>query len=231
MITLFHGDNIQASRNALTQLKEHAKTKEKEIRIVLGRNIDELVLTQALQSHSLFGNALFVVIENLFSKISKKSKSANEFIKILSNADTDTQVVCWEDKELTKSQLSGFPPKTAIQLFKLPVLIFSFLDGIYPSNRDTSLHIFNELIQKEAPELVFSMITKRMRQLIFILNGTYSPEISDWQKGRLTTQAKHFTMEKLQAMYTKLPDIEYLIKSGTSPVNLKTHINLWLADL
>lgn len=231
MITLFHGDNIQASRNALTQLKEHAKTKEKEIRIVLGRNIDELVLTQALQSHSLFGNALFVVIENLFSKISKKSKSANEFIKILSNADTDTQVVCWEDKELTKSQLSGFPPKTAIQLFKLPVLIFSFLDGIYPSNRDTSLHIFNELIQKEAPELVFSMITKRMRQLILILNGTYSPEISDWQKGRLTTQAKHFTMEKLQAMYTKLPDIEYLIKSGTSPVNLKTHINLWLADL
>ena len=72
MITLLHGDNIEASRLELTSII--TKGKDKEIRTLDGKHLDENALIQAMESNSLFGINILVVIENLFTPLGRKIK-------------------------------------------------------------------------------------------------------------------------------------------------------------
>jgi len=81
MITLLHGENIMASRNALTSLK--SQSADREIRQLDGNGLDVTMLTQALESAGLFGTEVLIVIENLLSKSEKKGKTYDELIEVL----------------------------------------------------------------------------------------------------------------------------------------------------
>ncbi len=229
MITLLHGDNIESSRNELNTLKGNAKGKE--IRQIDGRTIDETSLTQALESRSLFGGDTLVIIENLFNKLGRQQKRITQLASILVQSALTTDIIVWESKEVGATVLKSFDSKANIQLFKIPVVIFQFLDAIRPQNSASLLTYFAQASNRDAPELVFSMIVRRMRQLIMLKDNVTPEGLAGWQASRLTSQTKSFTMEKLHAMYNKLLTIEYSIKSGSSPFTLSQHIELWLTDL
>src|SRR3989338_7216865 len=127
MITLLHGDNIQASRNALIELKE--KYKGKEIRQLNGRDVDETKLIQALQSSSLFGGDTLVIIENLFTALGgRKSKRLDGVLVMLKESSQTIDVIVWEGKEVGKTVITGLGPTVKPQLFAIPTIIFKFLD-------------------------------------------------------------------------------------------------------
>lgn len=229
MITLLHGDNIESSRKELARFKEEAKGKE--IRQLDGRSIDEAGLTQALESQSLFGGDTLVIIENLFSKLGKQQKRITQLATILIQAASMTDIILWEGKEVGATVIKSLGTKAKIQLFKIPVVIFQFLDALRPQNVKTLLSLFTQASSRDAPELVFAMIVRRMRQLIMLKDSVTPEGLQGWQAARLTTQTKSFTMEKLFDMYNKLLTIEYSIKSGSSPFTLTQHIELWLTDV
>ena len=116
MITVLHGDHVDASRTALVKLREsHAN---KEIRTIDGSKVDEGMLRQALESQSLFGGDTCVVIERLFAANASKRKILKAYSEVLSSA-ADIDIILWEGKELTTAQqkmLSG----ADIQLFRTP---------------------------------------------------------------------------------------------------------------
>jgi len=210
MITLLHGDNTEASRVELNRLRDLAK--DIEIRGIDGRNIDSALLTQSLESKSLFGGDMLVVIERLFGKLGRQIKRMSEYCAIVTSSDGD--IVMWEDKELSASVIKQLGTGVNVRLFKLPVLIFQFLDSL-------QLDTFAKLMETEAPELVFSMLIKRVRQLIAIADGGEPAGLQGWQVRRLTTQAKSFTMNQLISLYEKLGRAEYELKSGASPFTFR----------
>lgn len=217
MITLLHGNNIVASRAKLTQCIDKAKELGKEIRQLDGKTLDALVLTQAVESSSLFGGDVLVIIEGFLVK-----KSA--LIDILKRAAETIDIILWEDKEIGKTMITLLGSKCSVELFKTPTVIFQFLDGM-------SLDLFYQALLIDAPERIFVMIVRRIRELIMIKDGVTPEGLQGWQAGRLTSQAKSFTMDRLLTMEKRLLEIDISIKTGTSPFPLAQQLELFLIDL
>lgn len=187
MIILLHGDNIEASYAEFLRRKGTFTALD-------GSKLDQTSLQQA--AHGLFDELSVLYVERLLSKNPKLA------------AYLTGDVVLWEDKEISAAVIKKIAG-VDVKLFKLPVLIFQFLDTF-------SLATFEKLMETEPPELVFSMFVKRVRQLINIPN-----DLPAWQVSRLTRQSKSFTMDELISLYEQLGDAEYAIKSGSSPFTFR----------
>jgi DNA polymerase III delta subunit len=229
MITLLHGDNIEASRQELISLT--AAAADKEIRTLDGKHLDETILIQAMESNSLFGSNVLVVIENLFMPLGRKTKRIKEFTTVLDSTTQTTDCICWEPKELSKEILSCFQSKIISKVFAIPKTIFIFLDGIKANNTKMLLSMTDDLFVTSAPELVWSMMITRIRQMIQILSGVQPAKLQSWQVSRLTNQSRSFTMDKLLQRYEKMLEMEFALKNGTSPFTMAELIKQWIIEL
>jgi len=229
MITILHGDNIEASRLELSNLT-HAIS-NKELRTLDGKHLDENALIQAMESNSLFGSTIVVVVENLFTPLGRKTKRIKEFTKILDINGQTTDCICWEPKELSKEVLSCFTSKITSKVFAIPKTIFLFLDSLKPNNAIQLISSYEDLITTNAAELVWSMMITRMRQLIQIQSGSIPAKLQSWQVSRLTNQSRSFTMDKLLKNYTQMCVREYELKTGLSPFTMTEMIKQWIIDL
>ena len=230
MITVFHGDDTERSRTAYHLLVSQA-AKGKDVRRLEGREVDASVLTQALESSSLFGGDVLVVIDNLFTKVGKKQKLASQYADILRQRPEGTEVIVWEGKELGATIQKALGSKARFEIFKTPVVIFQFLDSLAMGNAAALLGLYEQVTRTHASELVFAMITKRIRQLCMLKDGITPDGLQGWQAGRLTNQTKAFTMEQLLSMHKKLVEIEYSLKTGSSPFTLAQMTQQWLVAL
>lgn len=229
MITLIHGSDTQASRDEMNRLRVQAKGTE--IRTIDGRTVKQDQLVQALESDSLFGGSHTVIVENLLTTLGRKIKQAEAVIGILNTASIGgTQVILWEGKEISKSIVLKLD-KPKISLHNHPVLIFQFLDGVRPHNFPNLSRIFGELMQSEAPELIHSMLIRRLRQLIMVKGNVTPDGLQQWQTSRLTSQASSFSMEQLTGLYKRLISIEYAIKSGGSAFDFSKNLELFLIEM
>jgi len=228
MITLLHGDNVEASRNELNLLKSQAK--DKEIRQLDGKHLDATGLTQALESSSLFGGETLVIIENLFGSLGKKTSYVKEFASRIASCQ-GIDVILWEEKEVGKIAIDNLGKNVTIRLFKTPVAIFKFLDAIKPNNVKALLSLYRQVEAMDAPELIFTMMVKRLRQLMMLADGVTPDGLQGWQAKGLTNQARLFTMEKLLSMEKQLLDMEYSLKTGSSPFTLRQHIEQFLIEV
>jgi DNA polymerase III delta subunit len=229
MITLLHGEYIEASRAELNRLIERAKGRE--IRRVEGRSIDPALLVQSLESSSLFVTDTLVVVEQLFGKQGRQAKKITQYAELLTRASATMDILLWEDSQLTPTIIKHLGTGVTVREFTLPVLIFQFLDGVRLGNRKQTLSIFSDLMRTDAPELVFSMLVKRVRQLLLLASGRQPAGLAAWQLTRLTTQAKSFTIDELIVLYGKLADAEYSIKSGSSAFTFRQRIEQVLITL
>ena len=228
MITLIHGDMIEASRAELTRLKKESKAQE--VRSLDGRGLDEAILTQALESNSMFGGDTLVIIENLFGKLGKKLKLIESLCKALVAASATTEILLWEDKEVGVTVQKNLGNAT-VKLYKTPQILFQFLDSLKPKTAATLLPMYQTLVNTTVPEIVFVMITRRVRQLIQLADGVTPEGLQSWQAGRLTAQARSFTIDELVAMHAKLVSIDIGSKTGSSPFTLSQQIEQFIVSL
>lgn len=228
MITLLHGDDIESSRNELNRLRSGAKNRD--VRLLDGRGLTDTALTQALESHSLFGGDTIVFIENLFGKLGKKPKFITALATIIVRSGDTTDIILWEDKEIGATVTKSLT-QAKIRLFKTPIALFQFLDSIKPNSTRTSLTLFVKTLETHAPELIYTMVVRRIRQLIQVADGVTPGGLQGWQVSRLTSQAHSFTINRLVELYRKLLDMEYSIKTGASPFSMQQLLEQYLIDL
>lgn len=231
---ILHGEDIVSSRNKLIKMISEAKLADWEIIEFSGKDISLTDIKQAMESQSLFGQQKMVVIDGMFSR--QKSKAQKEIIEylILGNFET-SKLILWEPKQLTASQLKGFDKK-GIEEFKLPVVIFKFIDSISPASGRQNLQLFEEVLATQPEEMVFGMLIKRLRYLI-VAKGAGSQglsgfkELRDWQMKRIISQANRFTTEQLIKLQEDLLSMDYGRKSGRSSLSLRVHLELILGEL
>ncbi len=231
MTIVLHGDNNVASRIALNEhIAQIKKTGDEEIIRLDGEKLDLTELKQALESQSLFGSERLVVIENLLSR--QRSKTKDALLDYVGSQEYITQLILWEKKQATAAQLKKI--KNIKQtLFKISPKIFKFLDSIAPNNTKQMLLILKETKQIDAAELIFYMFHRRVSDLIVAnnlgnqgLNG-----MQPWQKQRLVSQAKRFDLQQLLNLHKKLYKIELDTKTGRSPLELSSMLDLIVAEI
>ncbi len=228
MITILHGQDALSSRNTLLQLRDQAK--EKEIQSINGEKLTLPELTTILESRSLFSSSRLVIIENLLS--SRPSKSRDELILYIARGMYDSDLVLWDDKDVTAAVLKKLP-KAKVQSFKPSLSVFRFVDSIGIATSVVLLEQFHTLLKEEPAEILFVMIVRQFRNLLLLKDpqqGKPSP-LPPWQASKLSSQLRVFSQEKLVANYRKLLDIDYKIKSGLTPLSLPQLLDIFLLSL
>lgn len=228
MITLIHGDLIEASRSELYRMKSDAKAKD--VRELDGKGLDLASLVQALESHSLFGGDTLIIIENLFGKLGKKIKLIETLGTQIVKASDTADIILWEDKEVSPTVIKNLG-KITNKVYKTPQILFQFLDGLRPGSAKQSLKLFSTLTDTTVPEIVYVMMVRRVKYLIQLADHQTPEGLLGWQAGRLTAQAQAFTIDKLVSMHTQLLFIDISIKTGRSPFTLAQQLEQFIIHI
>lgn len=232
MITILHGDDIAASRNHLFDLKK----KYTDVISFDGEKITITDLIESLESHALFetGDEKVIIIENLFSK--KAATKEGEAIFSYINNNKKKIIVIWEAKELTKKYLNLIPNANTL-IFKIPAVIFTFLDNFKPLNGAKLIKLFHQVLKNKDEEFVLYMLIRHIRILLALSEKGKEGDIeeikrlSPWQKNKLESQIRLFTIEKLKSFYSNLYNIDLNLKTGKLKMTLQQAVDILLLGI
>ena len=219
-ITIIHGENSSASLNFLKSILDGFKKKG----VVISRISKELPIniTEALTQGELFNE------ESLFLLEEPDKLSANEVLWISRNAKSLKGVfLIYHDSELPALFLNKLSDVSEVRLFKLPQSLFTFLDSFQPRGAGRCIKLYHELLQKEAPEFLFAVFCKHVRDLYWARVNPESLTYPAWRVSKLRRQASAFSEEKLKKTLNSLARIDY--SSKTSSHDLGSSLDLLIA--
>lgn len=229
MITIIHGTDIVSSRKYFTDIKE----KQPDSSIIAGDKVSLTDLVQIFEGGGLFGDTKSVFIESLLGK--KKDESGlKEIIKLINGNSKTSEIVLWEDREVTSAALGKFKESTA-RIFKLPQPIFLFLDSIKPGNGHELVRLFNKTLSEADAEMIFFMLVRQFRLMLSVKDQGHE-QIDEmkritWQMGKLKNQAAFFDKNYLKNLYAKLFELEVAQKTGTLSMTLPQAIDFFLLEI
>ena len=235
MIVILHGDHQVASRNRLVELKSEAKDAKKELVTLEGTLAELTDLVQSLESTSLFTETRLVVIENLLSNL-KAGARRDAIITYLVKGNFDSDLILWEKGSVGRQIIKLKKQKhITVEEFKMPTVIFTFVDNLKPRNAATLLDSFHTTLDnKVVPEIVFTMIIRQFRLMLALQTNAELPEtkrIAPWQRGKLSKQSREISVDQLKKHYKELLVIDFQTKTGKSPLNLTQRIEQFIIGL
>jgi DNA polymerase III delta subunit len=221
---ILHGDNIIISRQKLNE--EISKFDGEKVRLD-GKKLNITELKQATESDSLFGQVRLLVLEGVFSRPASKEK--NVIVDYLKESQSEN-ILIWEPKTIDGRKLIAFK-KARIQKFDLTRYIFRLVESLAPNNQKASLELLHQCLDQDSPEMVFYMLIRQIKLLIMAKDSGEKglERMAPWQKKKLTSQANKFSMNQLLDFHQKLLKIDWEQKTGRSPLNLTSHLDLLVA--
>jgi DNA polymerase III delta subunit len=207
-IIVLHGDDERKLYERLSTFIETAKGRSWEIAYL---DDPAISLQEQLSSASLFGGERFFVIRD----INRLVKEELEWVGKKSEELSGTLII-YHEGYISQPILKSLPKETKIEEFKLPVILWNFLDNLYPGNSGKSIKQFHQLIEKEAPEFIFTLIAKLFRDLYWVKTDAESLPYPDWRVGKLKTQASKFTIDQLKLLINRLAEIDIKVKTSKS---------------
>ncbi|HJY98967.1 MAG TPA: hypothetical protein VJ227_04590 [Patescibacteria group bacterium] len=205
-IIAVHGENTQKSYERLKKFIDSATQRGWEISYV---DESDCAIIENLSATSLFSSERFFVLRD-FRLLGKKEAM---WIAKRKN-DIPGNLIIYHEGELSKTFLNELPKDTKIEEYKLPALIWGFLDGIYPGNSKNSIKQFHKIIEKEPVEFIFSQISRHIRDLYWVKVDPKTAPFPSWRTTKLKGQASKFTEEKLIKFINDLSDIDVDAKTG-----------------
>ncbi|KKQ97536.1 MAG: hypothetical protein UT24_C0012G0132 [Candidatus Woesebacteria bacterium GW2011_GWB1_39_12] len=212
-IIILHGDNTLESYERLQKFIDNAQSRSWEITRIsnASQNIPE-----ALVSTSLFDKEKFVVIENA-NLINKTT--ANWLKK--NGSELNLTLIIYNQGILSQTFLKQLPKIDKVEEFKLPKLIWSFLDSCFPGNAKNALLLLHEIIKNEPVEFVFSLLAKHLRDLYWVKVDSPPGQrpsgpvaYPSWRVEKLKRQSHKFSEGSLEDLINSLAQAD--IKAKTS---------------
>ena len=219
-ISIIHGDNSIASANFLKGILDSFKSKGIEISRISAES--SLNFIETVTSGNLFSNKSVFVLESP-NKIS--AKDIGWFLKKAD--DLPGQLYIYNDSVLSSTFLNKLSKVAEVREFKLPKVIFSFLDAFAPGQARASLLYLHELLKKQPPEFIFALLGRHIKDLYWIKIAPDSLEYPDWKTSKLKRQANLFGEEKLKRLINSLARID--ISTKTSSQELGASLDLLIA--
>lgn len=226
MIFIFHGEGTATSRNLLQNAIAKEKLLGHEIRVVEGDKLSPRDFDSIISTASLFSQET-LVIEGLLSRM--KSRDKDTCIDLLAKYVGDKNILLWDKKEITASNLKKFS-SAKISNSKAPTALFTFMESIYPGNRERALSLMHEVISGTEDIIVFTMLARQISYLIMMKSAT-SPKFSPWQIDKLRVQASKWSPKQLSNFLSELLKIDFVIKTGTTKLSYTDHLDILLLNL
>ncbi len=225
MKILLHGENLLASREELGKIKVNYQG---EIISLSSQEINLEKIIQAVESLPILAEKRLIVLENFFSQSPKKENEA--VFDYLIKTDNQLDIVLWEEKELKSAILKKLPAFWQVKLYKLPAVMFSFLESITPYQKDKAIKLIEQVRKKASDEFIYLMIVRQIR-LLLLAKEKALPALPFWLSKRINFQASQFEKNQLLKLYQKLLVIDIKEKNNLTSLNLGEAIDLWLATL
>ncbi len=205
-IVILHGDNLAKVAQRLTKFIDTAR--QRGWKIERSSNYINLNLQELLGSTSLFEETKLIILDDI-----KKIKKTDLAWLKKNHRKLDGTLIIVNNGLLTKSAVSTFPKADKIEVFELPKLIWAFLDSFYPGNSKQSLKLLHDVLDKEAIELIFYFLVRRLRDL-YLAPNPEKMNIPAWRASKLLAQAKRFTKIQLIEIISVLANADYEAKTG-----------------
>jgi len=221
-ITIIHGDNSTASINFLKSTLGGFSQKG----ILISRISKEspLSLMEALSAGDLFNAEAAFVLEEP-TKLSDKDidwiyRSAG---KLPGN------LLIYNDSQLPLAFVKKLSSVSETKEFKLPRSLFVFLDSFLPGGAGRCVNLLHDLLKKEAPEFIFAVFCKQVRDLYWAKVAPETLAYPSWRVSRLARQADYFSEAKLKKALSSLARIDFSTK--TSSQELVSSLDLLIVSL
>lgn len=217
-IIILHGDDTEKSYARLKKFIDVAKERSWEVSYIDESN---QTFEEVLAASSLFGNERFFILKDV-KKLEKKDLSwlKKNYESLSGN------LIIYANSTLNASFIKNFPSSTKVEEFRLPVLLWNFLDGLCPGNCTREVQLLHKIIERQPVEFVFSLIAKHFRDLYWVKTGASGAGFPFWKINKLKSQASKFSEEKLSEIIGLLAEID--IKVKTSKSDLISELDLLL---
>jgi len=215
-IIILHGDDIGKSYLRLKKFIDVARERSWEVSYIdeSNQNFEEV-----LSASSLFGSEQFFILKDI-KKLGKK-----EFVWLNKKyKELPGNLIIYFEGTLNATILKSFPNDSKIEEFKLPVLLWNFLDNLIPGRSEYSVKTLHKILEKEPVEFVFSLIARHFKDLYWVKVDAASTGFPFWKMNKLKSQTSKFTSEKLRQFIDLLSKMDIEVK--TSKANLEDELDL-----
>ena len=187
MIYIFHGDNQFESRRLFSDHLDQIKNAD--IFRLDSKNIDIDRVNLFLQESSLFNTKKVLSISNLFAT----NKSIIDQINKLINQSQNVDVVIWQDKTLTPTQIKIFK-NAQVKNFPLDNKLFTCLNAIKPKNLVRVIPLYHQVLDLGLYDL-----------LLYFLKNNFRKQLTSYPK---------FDSNTTKRIYLQLIELDFKNKTG-----------------
>ena len=208
-IIVLHGDNLAESNTRLKKFKDSGKSRGWGI--VEINHDASLSLAESLTTSSLFEKERLFIFRDFRSLTARDFEWLNKSANKLSG-----NLVIYNESEIAPSFLKKLPSGAKTENFKLPKIIFEFLDSVYPGNIKNCLGLLRKVTLAEPVEFVFALFAKYMRDLFWVKVSPDSLPYPSWRKKKLSIQAEKFSINLLKEIISQAAEIDIDAKTSNS---------------
>lgn len=207
-VIVLHGDDERKLYDRLSKFIETAKSRSWEVAYLDDKSKS---IQEQLSSPSLFGAERFFIVRDIMM-LGKK-----ELEWIGKNADNlSGNLIIYHEGYISQTILKSLPKNIKTEEFKLPVILWNFLDNLYPGNSTNSVKQFHQIIEREAPEFIFTLIAKLFRDLYWVKVDPSSLSYQPWRISKLKSQSSKFTELMITDFIELLANIDIKVKTSKS---------------
>lgn len=220
-IIVLHGEDTEKVYLRLKKFIETAKSRSWEVVY-----LDESPFTfqESLSAVSLFDSERFFILKEIKKLGKKEFEWLNKKYEGLAG-----NLIIYHEGVLNATFLKSLPKDAKVEEFKVPKILWTFLEHIYPGNSEKVLKEFHQIIERDAPEFLFTLIVRQMRDVYWVKIDARSTGFADWKVNKLKYQADKFSVEKLMLFINRLAEIDVEVK--TSKTDLVSALDLLIIKI
>ena len=209
-IILLHGEDTIKSYERLKKFIDTAKNRSWEV-----VNVDQSPTSfeETLSSTSLFGNERFFILRDIKKIGKKESIWLEKNYKLI-----DGNLIVYHEGTAGVTFVKSLTGSVVVEEFALPKLIWAFLDDIKYGNSTKCLQDFHKIIKRDAPEFVFTLISKLFKDLYWVKVDSASMPYPQWRIDKLKRQSAGFTPDQLLGIINSLAEIDVSVKTGNGDI-------------
>lgn len=227
-VFVYAGEDIVSSRKAFLDHLQSLKNDDFLVEKQEGKTLNAELLENLLGSRTLFGEKKALAIDRFLSQ--PKSKDKEEILKKILSFE-NALVLFWESKDFSRSEQQKYPQEFVFKNFKLPSVLFKFLDSLAPGKSNLNLSLYRQTVSQSDANFVFLMLVRQIRLLLLAKDKKDRLKLAPWQKAKLKNQASLYEEEKLLEIYQKLLQIDYEQKTSSTAYSLKDQLELLITEI
>lgn len=225
VIVLYGEDTISLDKYLLKLRKKYNKVEYLE-------DLTLPIIQSKILSLGFFPENKLYILKNVFVnqvRVGKVSKNLDKILTLINSQINNLDFIFLDDDAKKIKYYKKYFSNAQYKEFKIALYLFYFLDQFKPQNLDKCLSYFQKAKQKNAPELIFYLLKRRVKNLLALSNNSLKANYQSWQLAKLKTQLNHWSVSKLVQIYKAFYRIEKGIKSGNNPLDIEKSLEILLS--